>query len=115
MKKAFITGVTGQDGSYLAEFLLDKGYEVHGMKRRTSLFNTGRIDHIIEGHKKNGENFHLHHGDLTDSSSLINIIQKVKPTRFTTSLHKVMWQSVLKSQSTQPILTQLGRCAFRGH
>ena len=79
MKKAFITGVTGQDGSYLAEFLLDKGYEVHGMKRRTSLFNTGRIDHIIEGHKKNGENFHLHHGDLTDSSSLINIIQKVKP------------------------------------
>ncbi|RZW25021.1 MAG: GDP-mannose 4,6-dehydratase [Desulfobulbaceae bacterium] len=78
-KKALITGVTGQDGSYLAEFLLEKGYEVHGIKRRTSLFNTDRIDHIYQGPHEVDRNFILHHGDLTDSSSLIHIIEKVKP------------------------------------
>ncbi|MDB9736528.1 GDP-mannose 4,6-dehydratase [Candidatus Pelagibacter sp.] len=79
MKKALITGVTGQDGSYLAEFLLNKGYEVHGIKRRTSLINTHRIDHLyIEPHEKD-QKFVLHHGDLTDSTSLISIIQKVQP------------------------------------
>jgi GDPmannose 4,6-dehydratase len=78
-KKALITGVTGQDGSYLAEFLLEKGYEVHGIKRRTSLFNTDRIDHIYQGPHEADRNFILHHGDLTDSSSLIHIIEKVKP------------------------------------
>jgi len=78
-KKALITGVTGQDGSYLAEFLLQKGYEVHGIKRRTSLFNTDRIDHIYQGPHEPERNFVLHHGDLTDSSSLIHIIEKVKP------------------------------------
>lgn len=78
-KKALITGITGQDGAYLAEFLLKKGYEVHGIKRRTSLFNTDRIDHLYqEPHVKN-RNFILHHGDLTDSSSLIRIIQEVQP------------------------------------
>jgi len=77
---ALITGITGQDGSYLAEFLLDKGYEVHGIKRRSSLFNTERIDHLFQDpHEKNKQLF-LHHGDLTDSSSLIRIIQQVKPT-----------------------------------
>ena len=76
MKKALITGVTGQDGSYLSEFLLEKGYEVHGIKRRTSLFNTARVDHLFED--KNN-NFHLHHGDLTDTSSLCHIIDKVRP------------------------------------
>ena len=87
-KKAFITGITGQDGAYLAEFLLDKKYEVHGLKRRTSLFNTERIDHLMIENKntndvknkiKNGKNFYLHHGDMTDSSSLIKIIKKIKP------------------------------------
>lgn len=78
-KKALITGVTGQDGSYLAEFLLQKGYEVHGIKRRTSLFNTGRIDHLYQGPHEEDRRFILHHGDLTDSSSLIHVIEKVKP------------------------------------
>ena len=78
-KKALITGITGQDGSYLTEFLLEKGYEVHGIKRRTSLFNTDRIDHIYQGPHEKDRRFILHHGDLTDSSSLIHIIEKVKP------------------------------------
>lgn len=79
MKKALITGVTGQDGSYLAELLLDKGYEVHGIKRRTSLFNTDRIDHLYVDPHEGDRKFVLHHGDLTDSSSLIRIIQQVQP------------------------------------
>ena len=78
-KKALITGVTGQDGAYLAEFLLGKGYEVHGIKRRTSLFNTDRIDHLYQDPHETHRKFILHHGDLTDSSSLIRIIQQVKP------------------------------------
>ena len=78
-KRALITGVTGQDGSYLVEFLLKKGYEVHGIKRRSSLFNTSRIDHIYQGPHEADRDFILHHGDLTDSSSLIHIIEKVKP------------------------------------
>ena len=78
-KKALITGVTGQDGAYLAEFLLGKGYEVHGIKRRTSLFNTDRIDHLYQDPHETGRKFILHHGDLTDSSSLIRIIQQVQP------------------------------------
>jgi len=78
-KIALITGITGQDGSYLAEFLLEKGYEVHGVKRRTSLINTKRIDHIyIEPHVKKSR-FKLHYGDLTDTSNLINIVRKVQP------------------------------------
>jgi len=78
-KIALITGVTGQDGAYLAEFLLNKGYEVHGIKRRTSLFNTDRIDHLYQDPHETGRKFILHHGDLTDSSSLIRIIQQVQP------------------------------------
>ena len=68
MKKALITGITGQDGAYLAEFLLEKGYEVHGIKRRTSLFNTDRIDHLYRDPHEKGLRFFLHHGDMTDSS-----------------------------------------------
>ncbi len=78
-KKALITGITGQDGSYLAEFLLAKGYEVHGIKRRSSLFNTDRIDHLYQDPHDKDRKFFLHHGDLTDSSSLIHIIEKVQP------------------------------------
>jgi GDPmannose 4,6-dehydratase len=79
LKKALITGVTGQDGAYLAQFLLAKGYEVHGIKRRSSLFNTARIDHIYEDPHNPSPHFILHYGDLTDSSSLIHIVQKVQP------------------------------------
>jgi GDPmannose 4,6-dehydratase len=79
MKVALITGITGQDGAYLAEFLLKKGYEVHGIKRRSSLFNTERIDHIYEDPHKSGARMHLHYGDLTDSTNLIRIIQEVQP------------------------------------
>src|SRR5450830_1602859 len=78
-KVALITGVTGQDGSYLAELLLEKGYEVHGIKRRSSLFNTDRIDHLYQDPHESNRKFILHHGDLTDSTSLIRIIQLVQP------------------------------------
>jgi len=78
-KIALITGVTGQDGAYLAEFLLQKGYKVHGIKRRTSLFNTDRIDHLFQDPHQSDGRFVLHHGDMTDSSSLVRIIQQVQP------------------------------------
>src|ERR1700754_691958 len=79
MKKALITGITGQDGSYLAEFLLAKGYQVHGIKRRASLFNTARIDHLYQDPHTSPRNFVLHHGDMTDACSLIRIVQAVQP------------------------------------
>lgn len=79
MKVALITGVTGQDGAYLAEFLLKKGYFVHGLKRRSSMFNTERIDHLYQDQHENGVNFKLHFGDLTDSTNLIRIIQETQP------------------------------------
>ena len=79
MKTALITGITCQDGSYLAEFLLEKGYEVHGIKRRASLFNTQRVDHIYEDPHNTDQRFHLHYGDLTDSSNLTRILSEVRP------------------------------------
>jgi GDPmannose 4,6-dehydratase len=79
MPKALITGVTGQDGAYLAEFLLKKGYEVHGIKRRSSLFNTQRIDHLYQDPHSNHPRLVLHYGDMTDTSSLVNTIQKIQP------------------------------------
>lgn len=78
-KVALITGVTGQDGSYLAEFLLDMGYDVHGIKRRSSLFNTARVDHIYQDLHVNNPRFFLHYGDLTDTSNLVRLIQEIKP------------------------------------
>ena len=78
-KKALITGVTGQDGAYLSEFLLEKGYEVHGIKRRASLFNTDRIDHLYEDPHKENRKFILHYGDLTDSTNIIRIIKEIEP------------------------------------
>lgn len=80
MKTALITGITGQDGSYLSEFLLEKGYVVHGVKRRSSSFNTNRIDHLFSSHYAVDGQFLLHHGDMTDASSLIHIMEKVEPT-----------------------------------
>jgi GDPmannose 4,6-dehydratase len=78
-KTALITGITGQDGAYLAEFLLKKGYEVHGIKRRASLFNTDRIDHLYQDPHENNVKLHLHYGDLTDATNLIRIVQQVQP------------------------------------
>src|SRR5476649_731433 len=78
-KKALITGITGQDGAYLAELLLSKGYEVHGIKRRSSLFNTDRIDHLYQDPHESNIKFKLHYGDLSDSTNIIRIIQEVQP------------------------------------
>ena len=79
MKRALITGITGQDGAYLAEFLLNKGYEVHGIKRRASLFNTDRIDHLYQDPHVSNRKLHLHYGDLTDATNLIRVVQEVQP------------------------------------
>ncbi|MFM9006534.1 MAG: GDP-mannose 4,6-dehydratase, partial [Flavobacteriales bacterium] len=78
-KRALITGITGQDGAYLAELLLSKGYEVHGVKRRSSLFNTDRIDHLYKDQHEKGVNMFLHYGDLTDSTNLIRLVQETMP------------------------------------
>ena len=79
MKRALITGVTGQDGAYLAEFLLNKGYEVHGIKRRASSFNTARVDHLYKDPHEKGVRFFMHYGDLTDATNLIRVIQEIQP------------------------------------
>ncbi|MCP4374437.1 MAG: NAD-dependent epimerase/dehydratase family protein, partial [Deltaproteobacteria bacterium] len=79
MKRALITGITGQDGAYLAEFLLGKGYEVHGIKRRASSFNTGRVDHLYKDPHEKDVRFFMHYGDLTDATNLIRIIRKIQP------------------------------------
>ena len=78
-KKALITGITGQDGAYLAELLMNKGYEIHGIKRRSSMFNTHRIDHLYQDQHESNVKFFLHYGDLTDSTNLIRIVQDVQP------------------------------------
>ncbi len=101
MKKALITGVTGQDGAYLAEFLLAKGYEVHGIKRRSSLFNTARIDHIYEDPHQPHPHFILHYGDMTDSTSLIHIVQKVQPDE----IYNLAAQSHVQVSFEQPEYT----------
>ena len=79
MKRALITGVTGQDGAYLAEFLLGKGYEVHGIKRRASSFNSARVDHLYRDPHEKEVDFYMHYGDLTDATNLIRVIQEVQP------------------------------------
>ena len=101
MKKALITGVTGQDGAYLAEFLLGKGYEVHGIKRRSSLFNTARVDHLYEDPHSSGRHFILHYGDMTDSSSLLHIMQKVQPDE----VYNLAAQSHVKVSFEEPEYT----------
>ena len=101
MKKALITGVTGQDGSYLAEFLLNKGYEVHGIKRRSSSINTTRIDHLFQDPHDSNLKFILHHGDLTDSTSLIRIIQEVQPDE----IYNLAAQSHVKVSFEEPEYT----------
>jgi GDPmannose 4,6-dehydratase len=101
MKKALVTGVTGQDGAYLAELLLKKGYEVHGIKRRASLFNTQRIDHLYAHPHIPGKNLHLHHGDMGDSSSLQHIVQKVRPDE----VYNLAAQSHVKVSFEEPEYT----------
>mgnify|MGYP001339803778 CR=1 FL=1 len=100
-KKALITGITGQDGSYLAEFLIDKGYEVHGIKRRSSSFNTDRVDHLHDSvYGKNGD-FVLHYGDLSDSQSIIRLIDDIKPCE----IYNLGAQSFVKSSFNSPLYT----------
>ncbi len=101
MKRALITGVTGQDGAYLAEFLLAKGYEVHGIKRRASLFNTDRIDHLYEDPHTHGRHFVLHYGDMTDATSLVQIVQKVQPDE----IYNLAAQSHVKVSFEEPEYT----------
>ena len=101
MKKALITGITGQDGSYSAEFLLNKGYEVHGIKRRSSSINTSRIDHLFQDPHDENLKFILHHGDLTDSTSLIRIIQEVQPDE----IYNLAAQSHVKVSFEEPEYT----------
>ncbi len=79
VKKALITGITGQDGAYMAELLISKGYEVHGIKRRSSMFNTGRIDHLFKDPHEDDVPMLLHHGDMTDSTNLIRLVQSIEP------------------------------------
>lgn len=101
MKRALITGITGQDGAYLAELLLEKGYEVHGIKRRSSLFNTHRIDHLYQDPHQPSPRLTLHYGDLTDSSSLIQIVGKVRPDE----IYNLAAQSHVKVSFEQPEYT----------
>ena len=101
MKRALITGITGQDGAYLAEFLLKKGYEVHGIKRRTSLLNTNRIDHLYEDPHQEKRRLVLHYGDMTDSTSLIHVVQKVQPDE----IYNLAAQSHVKVSFEEPEYT----------
>jgi GDPmannose 4,6-dehydratase len=101
MKRALITGITGQDGAYLAEFLLSKGYEVHGIKRRSSLFNTNRIDHLYEDPHQVSRRLSLHYGDLTDATSLVQIVQQVKPDE----VYNLAAQSHVKVSFEEPEYT----------
>ena len=94
-KVALITGITGQDGAYLAEFLLAKGYEVHGIKRRASSFNTQRIDHLYQDPHEPDRRLILHYGDMTDSSSLARIVQQSQPDEIYTSLHTLSLHDAL--------------------
>ncbi|HEX3941519.1 MAG TPA: GDP-mannose 4,6-dehydratase [Acidobacteriaceae bacterium] len=101
MKRALVTGITGQDGAYLAEFLLKKGYEVHGVKRRTSLLNTNRIDHLYSDPHEEGRRLILHYGDMTDSSSLVHIVQQVQPDE----IYNLAAQSHVKVSFEEPEYT----------
>src|SRR5438045_2037698 len=111
-KVALIAGATGQDGAYLAEFLLSKGYTVHGIKRRSSSFNTERIDHLIHDPHEEGVSFHLHYGDVTDATNIIRIVQEIQPDE----IYNLAAQSHVQVSSETPeytaIPTPLARYAF---
>lgn len=101
MKKALITGITGQDGSYLADFLIAKGYKVHGIKRRSSSFNTQRIDHIYQDPHIGNVELELHYGDLTDASSIINIMKDIEPDE----IYNIAAQSHVSVSFENPVYT----------
>ena len=107
MRVALVTGVTGQDGSYLSEFLLSKGYQVHGIKRRSSSFNTSRIDHLYQEPHESNPKFILHYGDLTDSTNIFNLQKKLNLMKFIIWEHKVMWLLVSRVQNIQQIVMHL--------
>ena len=109
-KTALITGITGQDGSYLAELLLEKGYQVHGIKRRVSSFNTGRIDHLYQDPHESDPRLLLHYGDLTDSTNLIRIIQQVQPDEIYNLGAQSHVAVSFESRSTPPTATRWARC-----
>ena len=108
---ALIVGATGQDGAYLAEFLLSKGYTVHGVKRRSSSFNTERIDHLIHDPHEQGTSFHLHHGDVTDATNIIRIVKETQPDEIHNLAAQAMSRSRSKRRNTRPTPTRWERCA----
>ena len=114
-KVALITGVTGQDGAHLAELLLAKGYVVHGMKRRSSSFNTERIDHLIHDPHEQGISFHLHYGDVTDATNIIRIVQETKPDKITISRRNRMCKCLSKRPNTPLTPTAWNAAPARGH
>ena len=105
---ALITGITGQDGGYLAEFLLGKGYVVHGLKRRSSSFNTGRVDHLYHDPHESDVRFFMHYGDMTDATNLIRIIQETQPTKSTISRRRATCRCRSKRRNTRRMPTRLG-------
>jgi hypothetical protein len=107
-KVALIAGVTGQDGAYLSEFLLSKGYVVHGVKRRSSSFNTERIDHLIHDPHEQGASFHMHYGDVTDATNIIRIVQETQPDE----IYNLAAQSHVQVSFETPDPMDLGRCAY---
>ncbi len=111
-KVALVTGITGQDGAYLAEFLLSKGYIVHGIKRRSSSFNTGRIEHIYQDPHESNQRFILHYGDMTDSTNLIRIVQESKPDEIYNLAPRAMCGSPSRRRNTPPMPTASARCGF---
>ena len=118
-RKALITGVTGQDGSYLAKFLLAKGYEVHGIKRRASSFNTSRIDHLYQDPHEENVKFKLHYGDMTDATNLIRIVQEVQPDELynlaAQSHVRVSFETPARDSSNRayPLLPQVALWSFK--
>jgi GDPmannose 4,6-dehydratase len=110
VKIAFITGVTGQDGAYLAEFLLKKGYEVHGLRRRSSSFNSKRLDHLYKDLHDPGARLFLHYGDMSDSTNLIRLLQEIQPTEiYNLAAQSHVW-SALKCRNIPPMRTVWGHC-----
>ena len=114
-KVALITGITGQDGTYLSELLLGKGYEVHGIKRRSSSFNTQRIDHLYMDPHEHSTHFHLHYGDMTDATNLVRIIQEFSRMKSTIWRLKAMLLSVSRPRSIPLMPMRLARCGCWKH
>lgn len=111
-KTALITGVTGQDGAYLAEFLLEKGYEVHGIRRRASSFNTERVDSLYGGVHADTPGLLLHYGDMTDAMNLSRLVAEIRPDEIYNLAARVMFRFPLTCRNTRPKWMPLARCAY---